>query len=557
MQHKNVDPGSYGYPRREYYDQSPATIVPIPAPLATIVPLPTPKPATIVPLPSAPPMNVGPLQPIPIPSAPPMNIAPLQPIPIPSAPPMNIAPIPSAPPMNMLESVITAEADSPRYTGFILLIIVLGIGIYFMNNLPDFKEIERNWPKYRCSPQVLPFAAFYGHDTAENFQFCMKNIFSGYAGEILGPFYGIMGGFVKVLMNLIQSANSMRVMFATMGSGISTIFQEFTSRFSQFMMRIRVSTIRMKFLIYRVMGIMTSVMYMGTAGLTSALNFGDSVVFDFLDTFCFPPDTIVNIKGKGPIPIRQVEIGDVFEGSGQERVEGRFRFMADGQAMVRMADGTIVSSNHYVLNSQTGAWVPAYRHPDANPYDIWMGGATEPLICLNTSTHTFPIGSYIYRDYDESSDGDAPCMAWVEKKVNGSTGPGTPYQGSFEGSLHPETIVRMSDGSIMPIKAVQLGQKLANHGTVIGKVERVITKKVHHAGTQMAASTLVWSPKQQRWVRAAFLVEEEATNTNETFISLIVSNSVIELENGTVVRDYLEVMSKDTKAIYDEVMEKM
>jgi hypothetical protein len=45
--------------------------------------------------------------------------------------------------------------------------------------------------------------------------------------------------------------------------------------------------------------------------------------------------------------------------------------------------------------------------------------------------------------------------------------------------------------------------------------------------------------------------------TNETFISLIVSNSVIELENGTVVRDYLEVMSKDTKAIYDDVMEKM
>jgi hypothetical protein len=445
--------------------------------------------------------------------------------------------------------------EAPRYSGFLLLVLLLGIGIYFMNNLPDFKEIESNWPKYRCSPQVMPFAAFYGHDTAENFQFCMKNIFSGYAGEILGPFYGILGGFVKVLINLIKSANSIRVMFASLMGGITTIFQEFTSRFSQFMMRIRISTIRMKFLIYRIMGIMTSVMYMGTAGITSALNFGDTIVFDFLDTFCFPPDTIVNIKGKGPIPIRQVEIGDVFEGAGQERVEGRFRFMADGQAMVRMADGTIVSSNHYVLNEQTGAWVPAYRHPDANPYDLWMGGATEPLICLNTSTHTFPIGSYVYRDYDESSEGDVPCMAWVEKKVNGSSG--TPYQGSFEGSLHPETIVRMSDGSTMPIKVVQLGQKLANHGTVIGKVERVITKKVHHNGIQMAASTLVWSPKQQRWVRAAFLVEEEPTNTNETFISLIVSNSVIELENGCVVRDYLEVMSKDTKGIYDEVMEKM
>ncbi len=102
--------------------------------------------------------------------------------------------------------------DPPRYTGFLILVILLGVGIYFMTNLPDFKEIKNNWAKYRCSPQVMPFASFYGQDTAENFQFCMKNIFSGYAGEILGPFYGILGGFIKVLMNLINSANSIRVM---------------------------------------------------------------------------------------------------------------------------------------------------------------------------------------------------------------------------------------------------------------------------------------------------------------------------------------------------------
>ncbi len=451
---------------------------------------------------------------------------------------------------------VIQNSDPPRYSGFLLLVIFLGIGIYFINSFPDFKAIQQNWPKHRCSPQVMPFASFYGYDTAENFKFCMKGIFSGYAGEILGPFYGILGGFVKVLMNLINSANSIRVMFASLMGGISTIFQEFTSRFSQFILRIRVSTIRMKFLMYRVMGIMTSVMYMGTAGITSALNFGDSIVFDFLDTFCFPPDTIVKIKNKGHIPIRQVEIGDVFDSPGQERIEGRFRFMADGQAMVRMADGTVVSSNHYVLNEATGGWVPAYRHPEANPYDLWSGGTTEPLICLNTNTHTFPIGSYTYRDYDESDEGDTPCMAWVEKKVNGRAG--VPYQGNFEGSLHPETMVRMADGSLMPIKAVQLGQRLANHGHVIGKVERKITKKISLAGTEMAASTLVWSPTQQRWVRAAFLVEGEPANTHsEIFISLIVSNSVIELENGTVVRDYLEVMSKDTKMVYDDVMEKM
>lgn len=446
-------------------------------------------------------------------------------------------------------------AQSPRYTGFIIIILLLAIGIYFMNNLPDFKEIKDNWPKYRCSPQVIPFASIYGQDTKENFQFCMKDIFSGFAGEILGPFYGILGGFVKVLMNLIQSANSMRLMFATIMGGIGTIFQEFTSRFSQFMLRIRMSAMRIKFLMYRVMGIMTSIMYMGTAGITSALNFGDSIVFNFLDTFCFPPDTLVKIKNKGSIPIRQVEIGDIFEDGGQ-RVEGRFRFYADGQAMVRMADGTIVSSNHYILNSATHSWVPAYRHPDANPYDLWMGGTTDPLICLNTNTHTLPIGNYIYRDYDESDEGDAQCMSWVETKVNGCA-PIMPYNGNFEGSLHPETRIRMADGNILPLKAVQLGQKLANHGIVLGKVERRVTKPVQLSnGTQLTSSTLVWVPSQQRWVRAAYL-DGQPVNVETNYISLFVSNSVIELESGMIVRDYIEVLSKDTKAFYDEIMEKL
>ncbi len=454
-----------------------------------------------------------------------------------------------------LMAMASATAEAPRYTGFTVLVLLLGIGIYFMNNLPDFKEIKSNWAKYRCSPQVIPFASMYGHDTTENFQFCMKNIFSAYAGEILGPFYGILGGFVKVLSTLVSSANSIRVMFASLMGGIGTIFQEFTGRFSQFILRVRMSAMRIKFLMYRVMGIMTSVMYMGTSGITSALNFGDSIVFDFLDTFCFPPETLVNIRNKGSIPIRQVEIGDVFEEGGQ-RVEGCFRFYADGQAMVRMADGTVVSSNHYILNAATNHYVPAYRHPDANPYDLWMGGTTEPLICLNTDTHTIPIGSYLYRDYDESEEGDGPCMSWVETKVNGQA-PATPFQGAFEGSLHPETQVRMADGSVMPIKAVQLGQRLANHGTIIGKVVRTVKKVVELPdGTRLASSTLVWSPKQQRWVRAAFLDGRPVAAT-ENYISLIVSNSAIELESGTVVRDYIEVLSKDTKAVYDEIMEKL
>jgi hypothetical protein len=455
------------------------------------------------------------------------------------------------------------DVEKPRYTGFILLVMFLGFGIYFISGLSDIKNVKANWEKYRCSPSIMPFAALYGHDTQETFSFCMKNIFSGYSAELLGPFYGILGGFVKALMTLIKSANSIRLMIASLFGGITTIMQEFTNRFSQFMMRIRISAMRMKFMMYRVLGIMNSVLFMGISGITSALNFGDTVIFSLLDTICFPGDTLVEIKERGSIPIKDVKIGDVFADDDGAIVTGTFKFLGDGQAMVKMPDGTEVSSNHYVWHEPSQHWYPAYRHPDAIPYGIHNGGTSRMLYCLNTANHKFPIGKYIYRDYDETDEGDEACMAWVEKRVNGVIGPSDPYKGPFEASFHPNTPikVRSTEGEIttMRISALQPGMRLSNNGLVIGKIKRYIKDAVlTQNGYIMAASTLVWSATANKWIRAGRLPNVESLPTPTTpFITLIVSNSAIELADDTITRDYLEVFSNETKAVYDELMDKL
>ncbi len=460
-------------------------------------------------------------------------------------------------PMDFIEDV-----EKPRYTGFILLVFFLAGGIKLISGFADIKHIKVNWEKYRCSPMVMPFASLYGHDTQETFSFCMKNIFSGYAGELLGPFFGILGGFVTVLMTLIKSANSIRLMIASLFGGITTIMQEFTTRFTQFMMRIRISAMRMKFMMYRVLGIMNAVLFMGISGITSALNFGDTAIFGLLDTLCFPKDTLVDIKGRGKIPIKDVKIGDVFAASETSVVTGTFEFLGDGQAMVKMPDGTEVSSNHYVWHEPTNHWYPAYRHPDAIPYGQHSGGVANPLICLNTADHKFPIGDYVYRDYDETDEGDIPCMAWVEKRVNGCE-PTDPYEGPFEGSLHPVTPVKvLINGEVtqIPISVVQPGMRLSNNGLVIGKINRLVGDAVRLTdGTVCAASTLVWSPTAKRWIRAARTSEALPIlpTPRVPFTTLIVSNSAIETQTGTVVRDYIEVFSHETKAVYDELMDKI
>jgi len=65
----------------------------------------------------------------------------------------------------------------------------------------------------------------------------------------------------------------------------------------------------------------------------------------------------------------------------------------------------------------------------------------------------------------------------------------------------------------------------------------------------MGSATLVWIPERGQWVRAgdfAPIREEPAV-----FIALIVvPNSQIEMADGTVVRDYLELCSPDAEEFY-------
>ena len=35
-------------------------------------------------------------------------------------------------------------------------------------------DIKNNWPQYRCNPLVMPFAGYFGHDPAENFNECIN-----------------------------------------------------------------------------------------------------------------------------------------------------------------------------------------------------------------------------------------------------------------------------------------------------------------------------------------------------------------------------------------------
>ncbi len=461
--------------------------------------------------------------------------------------------------------------------GFILILIIL-TGIWVALILAsDLSDVKKNWDKYRCRPTIMPFAGLFGHNAGENFNFCLQNIMGTEFGQALQPVFQVLGSTMNSIMVLLAVANSLRLAFATMMGGVNTIFGNFSERFRLLMSNIQQSAQRIQFLMGRIYGAFFAMIYMSIAGMTALQNFTDTTLFSFLDTFCFDPDTLVQVKHKGYVKVKDVQIGDVFAKTGGV-VTSTFQFVADGQPMVSFPNGPVVSTNHYVEHQ--GQFVRSDQHPDARGIEPWSGGKDKPLICFNTSDHRIPVGDYIFMDYDETEDADQETMNWIDNTLNAThKQEQRPYK--YSAVIHPNTKIKMDNGSSKALRDIQLQDKLST-GEVIGIVRKQISMSCTLAnGEVVAPGCSVWVSGSTRWDRAGDLVTPLHPQgrgggpshpqgrggrpshpqgrggrpyphmSPQTYISLVVKGTAsIETEQGTMIRDYVEVHSPDAEQFY-------
>lgn len=432
--------------------------------------------------------------------------------------------------------------------GFLILLLVMGGLWALLLTIADTAEISRNWPKYRCQASVIPFAAFYGHDTAENFQYCMTQIMGDEAGSVLGPVFGILGGVLGTLGTLMQTANSLRVGFATMMGGINQMFQNFADRFQQIQLKIRMTAMRMKLMMQRLYATFFAVIFIALSANTALQNFSNTFLYSFLDAFCFDPDTQLLVKGKGPTRIEDVQMGDVLEPTGS-RVTSKFWFLADGQPMVEFPGPIIVSTNHFLYESDQHL-VRADEHGDAQPHQPWSGGTKRPILCLNTSDHVIPIGPYRFLDYDETESADGETMSWIDKHLNAR--PTTaPYDFPYTTVVDPKTKLRMQNNTIKEAGQIQLGDVLS-HGRVIGIVEKEVSEVCQlPSGERVTPGQLYWDVITSTWRRAIHVTSSVKLPQPKIFRSFFIQNTaILETENRTLLRDYLEIHSPLSEQFY-------
>lgn len=463
----------------------------------------------------------------------------------------------TTPAETVVESTTTNyELWSVSSSIFVLLIIVgLIYSIVFgFNAIFDLDQIKKDWANHRCRPLIMPFAGFFGQNSKENFEFCMGKVFTTYSTPFLGSISSSFGQFTSLLESMFNSVNSLRNIIATLGGGVNVVFQEFSERISNFFFELRLRAIRLKALFGKLYAVLFSVMYMGMSGITGLTSFTNTFLFSFLDAFCFPGETELLVKqpnGHRRVPIKDVKIGDVLL-PGNTTVTATFRFYSKGQPMVKLGNVT-VSTNHYIMHR--GKPIMAEEHPCAVPLGPW--NSDELLYCLNTTDHTIPIDCLTFLDYDEAPECDAATLKWIESKINAKESVGKSY--SYRDAcfaINDAAKIRTKRG-LVAAQDIQIGEKLTTGSEVVGIIRREVDEICRLPnGVSVTPATLYWDAAATKWKRMG--EEHHYDTVHDEFLSfIVVPQSQIELEDGTHVRDYMEVCSPDSELYYSQHLESL
>ena len=445
------------------------------------------------------------------------------------------------------------------YTRIIIVFVLVTLvqfGLLFVAlQFTNLADIKRNFPKYRCNPVYMPFVGNFGYNPMDNFNFCVQNIFNGKAAEVFAPIYSILATFQKVLATVVNSAMSIRGMFANFLRGVEHFIGSVRNKIQFLMNSVRMSFIRILNLMGKVYGSMFAVLFMGQSAMTAAFNLADNDLVKFLFEFCFAPDTPVKMADGTYKPISEIVIGDVLAGTPNNSmpvVTSVFRFSGAGTPMVRIND-VVMSAEHYVLAGADGM-VPAGLHPHA----VWAGSLSE-LVCLNVSGHKFRVGldDLLVADYDEHDSaavvGETQRMA--EAALNsGITGALVP---DYSLGVGGDVEVHMIDGTWKRLDTISIGDIVKHTEKVLGVVkEQCNTTIVSSSGILFSDAQLVYDSSTHTWKRTANLWNEGRVSGSKILYSIITEKAgAICIRKGKVVefiRDYREAPLPEMESAYEK-----
>jgi hypothetical protein len=349
---------------------------------------------------------------------------------------------------------------------FLSTVLAFGAVIYAYG-AANLEEIKDNWVQYRCNPMYMPLADMVGSDIFTNFTNCTLQATQSYAGVVLDPIYKnftILTDTVNMIMN---SMNDMRSAITGASSGFLSIIQSTFAKIQNTMSTSIQLFGHMRTIVSRMMATMAVIMNIVNTGIQTGQSIQNGPIGKAAEFFCFDPHTPVSTLD-GILPMCGIRPG--MKLADGQVVQSVLEF--DGHATQMCRVGSIqVSGNHKIFHCNK--WIRVEDHPLAEPAE-----SCHRLFCLNTEKHTIPIGGFLFKDYEETSDPE--ILSEFFRKVEEHYGftrsarkKADPVKFRLTGLL-PSSSVILEDGSIVKANEVRIGQSLKYGGDVSGVVHHTI-----------------------------------------------------------------------------------
>lgn len=299
----------------------------------------------------------------------------------------------------------------------IIILLVVIVIIPLATAFTRIKTIRKNWPEYRCKPNIMPIAGLIGPkgtSTNKNFSECMSSILNETIDKKNQPQNLAIGGLTGIVSGITDDIQNMRKFFYNLRTSISEtirnivtklyntykrlafLFKSFIRVFVRLLLVFKNLFNVLRYSFYTIGSIWNGPVGGAARGIGRVANF-----------FCFGGETLVHIKGKGIIPMRsdKIELGDILVGSGSvgsrktSRIIGICKFKYNGEPMYKY-NGVNVSGSHYVYKDGK---IMLIEDIDGLERVEYMG---DSLYCYITDSSFIPIGGDIYTDFMVTHDYD-------------------------------------------------------------------------------------------------------------------------------------------------------
>lgn len=292
------------------------------------------------------------------------------------------------------------------------MVNILSVGI---------KNIQDNWPTYRCNPVVMPFASIFGQDPVSNFTYCIQTMQSNYMDYLLQPVNYNLSNVANIGSVITDSMNSARAFINNLRNFITEIIQNVFGVFLNILIEFQRIMVDIKDMVAKLVGILATLMYTVEGSMytmQSTWNGAPGKMVRALQGVCFSPDTEVLCKNGSKYAMKDLPLGCELEnGAVVQSVMKISNRTVDGLAREQMyqvitKEGTIeVSGSHLIYHNDVDGFITVKELSEMCPkICIIVSNSPEELTCLITSNHTIPIKGMIFHDWEDNNGSNAKTL---------------------------------------------------------------------------------------------------------------------------------------------------